>query len=282
MSTRTVKFFIMMVASLSIVLSCAQKEEGIHWASSLEEALAQAKESDQHVLVEFYTQTSKWCVALAETTFVDSAVIDFSGDFLWAKVDADEDTMAAKRYRVFGYPTTLLLDPSGEEIDRIVGYLPPGSFLAEIQGYLIGRGTLAAMLEKVAAAPQDVQLKFQLGEKYHQRGLWEESLAVFEEVVRLDPENGAGFADDAMTHQGEALRRLKRIDEAVARFRQIQERFPESELATDAELEIGYTYQNAGRTAEAVTVYQDFLRQYPDHQYVDWIKRQLEEMAGGS
>jgi thioredoxin-like negative regulator of GroEL len=279
---RTTKLVILIVAALSIVVSCAQKEEGIRWVGSLEEALAQAKESDRHVLVEFYTRTCKWCVALAETTFADSAVIAFSGDFLWAKVDANEDTMATKRHRVFGYPTTILLDPSGEEIDRIVGYLPPEPFLAEIQGYLAGRGTLAAMLEQVSAAPQDVQLKFQLGEKYHQRGLWEESLAVFEEVVRLDPENGAGLADDAMIHQGEALRRLKRIDEAVARFRQLQERFPESEMATDAELEIGYTYQNARRTDEAVAVYEDFLHQYPDHQYVDWIKRQLEELAGGS
>ena len=78
------------------------------------------------------------------------------------------------------------------------------------------------------------------------------------------------------------MRRLKRIDEAVARFRQIQVLFPESELATDAELEIGYTYQNAGRADEAVAVYQDFLRQHPDHRYVDWIKRQLEELAEGS
>jgi thioredoxin-like negative regulator of GroEL len=279
---RTTKILILVAAALSIVASCAQKEEGISWAPSLEEALGQAKEADRHVLVEFYTQTCKWCVALAETTFADSAVIAFSGDLLWARVDADEDTVAAKRHRVFGYPTTILLDPSGEEIDRIVGYLPPKPFLAQIHSYLAGRGTLAAMLEQIAAAPQNMQLKFQLGEKYHQRGFWEESLAVFEEVIRLDPENQAGLADDAMTHQGEALRRLKRIEEAVARFRQLQERFPESEMATEAELEIGYAYQSAGRTDEAVAVYQGFLRQHPDHRHGDWVKRQLEELAGGA
>ena len=267
------------VLIISMALACARKQEGIQWAGSLEEALQAAQESKQHVLVEVYTKTCKWCHALAETTFADSGVVAFSRQFRWARVDAQEESLKAREFRVFGYPTTILLDPNGQEVDRIVGYLRPEPFMAELKGYLAGKGTFASLQKQVEEGSTDPEILFGLGEKYHQRGLWDQSLSLFEKVVLLDPENQRGIADDALSYQGEALRRVKRTDEAVARFRQLMERYPQSDLAEDAQLEIGYTYQKAERNQEAVTVYREFLRRHPGHHYEEWVKKQLEELA---
>jgi len=125
----------------------------------------------------------------------------------------------------------------------------------------------------------DVALLFQLGEKYHQRGYWDQSLSLFEKVVRLDPENMEGHSGDALSYQGEALRRAERPDEAVSRFQQLLDRYPQSELREEAELEIGYTYQKAGRNQEALAAYQAFLRHHPGHRYEEWINKQLEKLA---
>lgn len=273
------KTFALFLLVWSILLACGQKGDRIRWASSLEEALSQAKDSQKHVLVDVYTQTCKWCKALAETTFTDSSVIDFSHKFIWAKVDAKRDTQAARGFRVFGYPTVILLDPSGQEMDRIVGYLRPEPFMGQIQGYLSGQGTMAALQKQVAEDSADVQLLFQLGEKHHQRGQWDQSLSLFEKVLRLDPKNQEGFSDDALSSQGDALRRMERTDEAVARFSQLSDRYPESELAEDAPLEIGYTYQMAERHEEAEMIYRDFLKNNPGHRYEDWVKGQLEKLG---
>ena len=264
---------------ISIALGCARKQEGIQWAGSLEEALQVARESNQHVLVEVYTKTCKWCQALAETTFADSGLVVFSRQFCWARIDAQEDSLWAREFRVFGYPTTMLLEPNGQEVDRIVGYLRPEPFMAELNGYLMGRGTFASLQKKVEEGSTDPELLFALGEKYHQRGLWDQSLSLFEKVVLLDPENQRGIADDALSYQGEALRRVKRTDEAVDRFRQLMERYPQSDLAEDAQLEIGYTYQKAERNQEAVAVYREFLRHHPGHQHEEWVNKQLEKLA---
>ena len=72
---------------------------------------------------------------------------------------------------------------------------------------------------------------------------------------------------------------MERSDEAVARFRELMDRYPDSELAVDAPLEIGYTYQMAKRVDEAVAIYEDFLRQHPGHEYEEWIKKQLQKLA---
>ena len=122
---RFAKFVALSLLILSTVLACAQKGEEIRWAGSLKEALAEAEESQRYILVDVYTQTCKWCKALEDSTFTDSSVVDFSREFIWAKVDARADTQAARSFQVFGYPTVILLDPSGQEMDRIVGYLRP-------------------------------------------------------------------------------------------------------------------------------------------------------------
>ena len=273
------KFVALSLLISFMVLACAQKGEEIRWAGSVKEALAAAEDSQRHLLVDVYTQTCKWCKALEDTTFSDSSVVDFSRQFIWAKVDARADTQAARDFQVFGYPTILLLDPSGQEVDRIVGYLRPKPFMAQIRDYLAGKGTMAALQKQVGEDSTKVQLLFLLGEKHHQRGQWDHSLSLFEKVVRLDPQNREGFSDDALSSQGDALRRLERTDEAVVRFKQIADRYPESELAEEAPLEIGYTYQRAERKQEAVAAYQAFLRRYPGHQYEEWIKGQLEKLA---
>lgn len=273
------KIVILPLLILSIALACGRKQEGIRWANSLDNALARAKESNQHVLVEFYTQTCKWCHALAETTFADSGVVAFSREFIWAKVDARADTQAARDFSILAYPTVLLLEPSGQEVDRIVGYLRPEPFVTQVKDYLVGKGTFARLREQVQEDSTDAELLYQLGEKYHQRGFWDQSLSLFKKVIRLDPENEGGLSDDALYYQGEALQRLERTDEAVARFQQLMDRYPESELVEDAQLEIGYTYQKAERNHEAVAVYQGFLLHHPGHQYEEWIKKQLEKLA---
>lgn len=229
--------------------------------------------------MDVYTQTCKWCKALEDTTFADSSVVAFSREFIWAKVDARADTQAARSFQVFGYPTIILLDPSGQEVDRIVGYLRSEPFMSQIRDYLVGRGTMAALQKQVGEDSTKVQLLFQLGEKHHQRGQWDQSRSLFEKVVRLDPQNQKGFSDDALFSQGDALRRQERTDEAVAHFQQLVDRYPESELAEEAPLEIGYTYQRAERKQEAVAAYQAFLSHHPGHQYEEWVNEQLEKLA---
>jgi hypothetical protein len=56
---------------------------------------------------------------------------------------------------VGSYPTIVFLDADGEEIDRILGYLPPDRFLERLEGIRSG-DTFAACLERLAADPTDL------------------------------------------------------------------------------------------------------------------------------
>lgn len=68
-----------------------------------------------------------------------------------------------ERYSVGGYPTLLFLDPDGEELDRLVGFLPADRFLHEVRRVRAG-DTFAARLARLQAEPGDPELLKQVVE----------------------------------------------------------------------------------------------------------------------
>lgn len=62
-----------------------------------------------------------------------------------------------KEFGVSGYPTMILADAQGNELDRLTGFLSPDEFLEEIQRIQSG-DTFAACLERLDAAPGDAVL----------------------------------------------------------------------------------------------------------------------------
>ncbi len=63
-----------------------------------------------------------------------------SKHFVSIKINAekDEGKALAEKYGVSGFPTLLLVDPKGEEVDRIVGFRPPDKFIATLKPILAG------------------------------------------------------------------------------------------------------------------------------------------------
>lgn len=77
----------------------------------------------------------------------------------------EEGKPIAKRYGVNGYPTLVVVDAKGDEIDRIVGYLPPDKFMPEVRRILKGEGTLPALRKQVEANPDDLAAALSLAGK---------------------------------------------------------------------------------------------------------------------
>ena len=65
------------------------------------------------------------------------------------KIDAEkgEGIDLAKQYGVRGFPTIIFANDKGIEVDRIIGYRPPESFLKELKRIYSGKNTLPEMLE---------------------------------------------------------------------------------------------------------------------------------------
>lgn len=268
---------------LVIFGSCAQQTPTeIKWASSLEEALQLASENNQPIIAEFWSEECKWCERLEDSTFTHQSVIDLSTEIVFVRAEAKQDTLCREHYKIAGFPTVILMNSFGEEVDRIYGYLPPKEFVSTIQDYLQGKNTLEDFEKRFEADRTDAELAYRLAEKYEGRRMYEEARTYYNKVVDLDPEDEKGNSDDALFSLAWLEVREKDYVKAVDAFKYFLQKFPQSEMAADAEVYIPYCHAKAGDTTKALELYEEFLIQHPDSPDTDWVKDKIKELKGST
>lgn len=111
----------------------------LEWMYDEEQALARAKAENKHVLIDFYADWCTACVELDKHTFTDPKVRErLTSQFIALKVDGTDDTDEVLRlqskYEVVGLPLVTVVTPDGRQLDdpKILGFLPPAKFLAEL------------------------------------------------------------------------------------------------------------------------------------------------------
>ena len=143
----------------------------------------------------------------------------------------------AARYGVHAYPTLVIVDAEGGEIDRIVGYRPPETFIPEIQRILRGEGTLPALRKQAEESPEDVACVVAYAEKLIDSDAAEATkrlYAIAEKVVSEDAEVEArkwlvlGMAVGA--NRAETNSR----DTSLALFTKVATEFAGTKAASDA------------------------------------------------
>jgi len=110
----------------------------ITWEKDFPNAMKRARSEGKPVLVNFYADWCVWCKRLDSTTLSDAKVAALLSDrVIPVHLDVDGDGRElSNEYRVDGLPTVLILDPSGREIGRIPGYMPPTGFLEQVEKFL--------------------------------------------------------------------------------------------------------------------------------------------------
>jgi tetratricopeptide (TPR) repeat protein len=215
---------------------------------------------------------------LEDSTFTSKDVIALSKDMIFVKAEGKKDTAMGDRFAIAGFPTVVLMKSTGEEIDRIYGYLPDSEFVSTIQSYLQGKETLEDMKNRFQADSTDVELASKLADKYEARRSYDEAALCYQKVVALDPENKKGKSQDALLNLAWLEIRKKDYLKAVDTFKNFLEKYPKAEMAQDAERYIPYSYAQAGDTAKALELYQKFLIDHPDSKDTSWVRKKIEEL----
>ena len=85
------------------------------------------------VLVDFFADWCMPCRMMAP--IVEELAKEYAGKVLVGKINVDENPATANRFQVFSVPTLVIMK-SGEEVDRIVGFVPKSQIEARLKKYL--------------------------------------------------------------------------------------------------------------------------------------------------
>ena len=152
---RRVLVFSIMVLAVAFA-ACHQDTSKTWFKGDLEAAQAEAGRRDTVVMIEFYTDWCNWCRRLEADTFAMPVVQRELEQVVSMRRDAEKDgAELAARFGVDSYPTMIFLDPAGNEMDRIIGYLPPEAFLGRLERIRTG-DTFLACLRQLEDDPGDV------------------------------------------------------------------------------------------------------------------------------
>ncbi len=194
---RIIKLFLFALLLIFISNFKVNADEINFEKGTFKEVLAKAKKQNKILMIDFFTDWCKWCLELDRKVYTDKDVAEFSNknQINW-KIDAEkgEGIELAKKYAVNGFPTIVFVDGNGDEVDRIVGYIPAKDFLKRIKEFNKGVNTYGSITKILKKNPDDIKANYLMGERIitndndHKK-----AEPYFKKVIEKDPDNKAGY-----------------------------------------------------------------------------------------
>lgn len=196
------------------IVTCFQAKSQVNFESGdFSSALAKAKVEKKKVFIDCYTSWCGPCKMLATKVFPDPKVGDFmNNEFINIKFDMEkgEGIDLCKKFKVNAFPTLLILDSNGSEINRLVGASEDiESFISSIKNASKVETSLTELKKRYEA---DINLADDYLNAVCSRGIPEETETALKEVfVRRTPTQRYA-ASSFKIYQ----RAIKTIDEKTA------------------------------------------------------------------
>ena len=183
-------------------------------------------------------------------------------------IDAEkgEGPELVERYHVQAYPTILVLEASGIEKARIVDFIEPEALIEKLGAIESGGNVLAQLAEKAQAAPDDLEAVYDYGHALALAARRDEAEKQFEKVLAGDADNAKGLAAKVLYDRAMffAFKLDKNNEGAIAQYRALQEKFPDSKQALRAYRQIGRVLNKMGKPAEAIESLDAMVAKKPD------------------
>lgn len=255
----------LVVLLLAVLMTPAAAE--VKWASGpFPEILKKAQTENKHIFIDFYAVWCGPCKLLEKNTYTDEKVVEFLNSIVAVKYDAEkgEGLELARKFKVKAYPTLILLDAKGTEIDRHLGYLDGETFLTTMKEYQNGIGTIGYFESELKKSPKDLAVHFKLGEKYTNIFNEEKAVLHLSKILELDPKNEGGYTDKAVFNLGDLYYSTKKYDQAAVNFQTVIDKYPHSEQHDYAYQMLARVYEKMGDTDKCVATYKAFIGKNPD------------------
>jgi thioredoxin-related protein len=250
------------ILALLALLACNGRADVKFLTGPFADVLTKAATENKPIMIDFFTDWCRWCDTLDAKTYSDPKVGEFiKGHVIPYKIDAEkgEGIDLAKKYGVRAFPTVLLIKVSGEEIDRLLGYMPPKEFLETLGDYLKGVNTVAALKADLEKNPGSATAQYQMAMKSMARNDLASAIECYKKVLDLDP--SGPHAEEANFYI--AMNDFRSTKDP-AKLNAFADKYPDSRFASSAIMSVATLYVKEKKLDEAHQKYEAYFAKHPD------------------
>ena len=259
-----------------------RKPTEITWERDYAKAIQRAQAEKKLIVADMFTDWCVLCKKMDAETYADPQLIkDIANKYVWLKLntETEEDGKRLQQeFAILTYPTTMILDSKGEEVDRIGRFLPAAEFTETVQSAARNPGSMAALRRAVEEQPDSVEVHYALAAKLLDENNYAKAQPEFEKVIALDPKNQQQKTDLSEYNVALCLASQNKFPEAIVQLDILQEQFPKSTAVADSAVLRGQIYHCCNELDKAQAVLKDYANKYPTSGHIQEVENLLSAM----
>jgi tetratricopeptide (TPR) repeat protein len=277
---------VVLAAIVFAVIKIPTASASITWERDYDKALQRAAAEKKLIIADMFTDWCVLCKKMDAETFADAELNrTMANKYVWLKLNTETEDAGIrlqKEFAILTYPTILVLDSEGEEIDRVGQFQAAPLFQQTVESFFNSPDSLASIRKTVSEQPNSVAARYALAEKLLGRNNYIKAAVQFQKVVELDPKNSEGKTDLSQYNYALCLASQAKFDEALAELDLLQKQFPRSGTVADATVLRGQIYHCCNKLDEAQAALQEYKDKYPTQGHIEEVENLLAAMEAES
>jgi tetratricopeptide (TPR) repeat protein len=255
----------------------------VSWIPKFDEALEQSQSSGKLIVVDLYADWCPPCRKMAQNVYPDIEFINFSRSQIYMLLDAEVDSEGirlSRKFNVDSYPTILILDSKGQEIDRLIGGRDAKELMRDLQKIFDNPLPYTQLTRKAKEDTGDYALQYRAGERAFERKDYA-SARQFLSRAAGKSNNDAAMRSVSLLLLSMACFKDAKYSEALSALDDFERMGPDEDSA-DSQLKIlrGRILVSLKRYDEGYQILNDLLRSSHSRKDIEEVRSTLSQLPG--